>query len=50
MTQHTAEHRSARMNECFTNCFQCAAICVETINHCLSMGGRHASPEHIGLL
>lgn len=50
MSHHTAEHRSSEMNQCITNCFSCSAICVETINHCLSMGGEHANAEHIGLL
>jgi hypothetical protein len=42
---HTRE-----MQECIDNCTKCHAICVETITHCLGMGGRHAEPEHIGLL
>lgn len=50
MSHHTAEHRSSAMNQCITDCFDCAATCIETINHCLSMGGKHASPEHIGLM
>lgn len=50
MSHHTAEHRSAEMNQCITNCSECAAVCVETITHCLSMGGNHASPEHIALM
>src|SRR3546814_17505147 len=25
-------------------------LCLETINYCLSQGGQHAAPEHIGLL
>lgn len=50
MSHHTAEHRSNGMNQCITECFNCASICIETINHCLSMGGKHASPEHIGLM
>lgn len=50
MSRHTAEHRSSGMNECITACQQCATICIETINHCLSMGGAHAEPQHIGLM
>ena len=50
MTHHSAEHRSDAMNGCITDCFNCAAACVETINYCLGKGGRHAAPEHIGLL
>jgi hypothetical protein len=50
MSHHTAEHRSTEMNQCITNCFNCAAICIETISHCLQMGGAHAKPDHIGLM
>lgn len=38
------------MNDCIDHCTQCHAVCLETINHCLSQGGKHASPEHISLL
>src|SRR3546814_15273986 len=50
MTHHTAAHRSRAMNACIDNCTQCHATCLETINYCLSQGGQHAAPEHIGLL
>src|SRR3546814_5683909 len=50
MTHHTAAHRSQAMNACIDNCTQCHATCLETINYCLSQGGQHAAPEHIGLL
>ena len=38
------------MRNCIDNCLSCYAICLETANHCLSMGGEHASPEHIGIM
>jgi hypothetical protein len=41
---------SADMRECISNCTECHAICTETAQHCLGMGGAHAAPEHIGLL
>lgn len=41
---------SEEMQECISNCLDCHAVCTETISHCLSMGGEHASPEHIRLL
>src|SRR3546814_3627331 len=50
MTHHTAAHRSQAMNACIDNCTQSHAICLETINYCLSQGGQHAAPEHIRLL
>lgn len=50
MSHHTAAHRSAEMNDCIDHCTQCHATCLETINHCLSMGGKHADPQHIALM
>ncbi len=38
------------MRECITNCQQCAAVCLETMSHCLALGGKHAQAMHIGLL
>ncbi len=48
---HTASTRhSTEMEQCIDNCTQCHAICLETITHCLSKGGKHAAPDHIRLL
>jgi hypothetical protein len=41
---------TTEMRRCIENCVECHAICVETISHCLGIGGRHASEDHIGLL
>jgi hypothetical protein len=41
---------SQEMQDCISACMTCHAVCLETINHCLEMGGEHASPNHIGLL
>jgi hypothetical protein len=41
---------SQEMQDCISNCMTCHAICLETIHHCLQMGGEHASARHIGLL
>ncbi len=38
------------MRECIQMCLECERICTETITHCLTMGGEHASATHIGLL
>jgi uncharacterized protein YcnI len=46
---HTHQMTS-EMRECIQNCLNCYAICLETAHHCLTMGGKHADPEHIGLL
>jgi hypothetical protein len=41
---------SAEMRDCIQNCTDCRNICLETLAHCLHMGGKHADPAHIGLL
>ena len=50
MTHHSAEHRTSEMNTCIDSCMHCHAVCLETINYCLSMGGSHADARHITLL
>ncbi len=40
----------AGMQQCIQNCSDCHRICVETITHCLEMGGAHAAVDHITLL
>jgi hypothetical protein len=42
--------RGTGMDSCIASCDECAATCIDTIRHCLTMGGTHAMPEHIGLL
>ena len=37
----------AEMRECINNCTACHQICLQTIQHCLSMGGQHAAQGHI---
>jgi hypothetical protein len=41
---------SSEMQQCIENCQNCHAVCLETISHCLQMGGEHASASHIKLL
>lgn len=38
------------MEEDSIKMLECYKICTKTINHCLKMGGDHASAEHINLL
>jgi hypothetical protein len=38
------------MQQCIQECLDCHRVCVETISHCLHMGGPHASAAHIRLL
>jgi hypothetical protein len=38
------------MNKCIRLCQDCHALCIQTVEHCLTLGGRHAAPDHIRLL
>ena len=38
---------NAAMRSCIDECQSCHEVCVETLTHCLSMGGEHAEAEHI---
>jgi hypothetical protein len=46
---HSASAKAA-MDECIQNCLDCHSICLQTVAHCLSMGGMHADAHHIALL
>jgi hypothetical protein len=39
-----------QMRDCIRACVDCHSVCVQTVTHCLGMGGQHAAPEHIRLL
>lgn len=39
-----------QMQECIDRCQGCQEVCLESIGHCLDLGGTHAAPEHIRLL
>lgn len=41
---------NAQMQECIQNCQECHSICIETAQHCLHMGGKHAEAVHVRLL
>lgn len=45
-----AQERSHHMQQCIDDCLECHSICLETVTHCLQMGGKHAEPRHIRLL
>lgn len=44
------QQMSQEMQECITNCLNCHSVCLETIGHCLSMGGQHAVANHLKLM
>ena len=41
---------SDAMQECIDRCQSCQEICLQSVSHCLEMGGEHAAPEHIRML
>jgi hypothetical protein len=43
-------HQNASMQQCLETCQSCHNVCIETIEHCLAKGGKHADPEHIRTL
>lgn len=46
---HT-EQLTPEMRECIQNCTECTNACLETVQHCLTMGGKHAEASHIRML
>jgi hypothetical protein len=50
MAHRTTSHLSREMQECIDECLRCHAICLQTVSHCLELGGRHADPAHIGVM
>ncbi len=47
---HETEGMNAEMERCIQECLSCHSICTTTVNHCLGMGGEHASAQHITTL
>ena len=41
---------SADMQACIEACTRCHQVCLDTVTHCLEMGGRHADAAHIRML
>ncbi len=40
----------SKMKACIDSCRACEEACASSVAHCLGLGGRHASPEHVMLL
>jgi N-acetylglutamate synthase/N-acetylornithine aminotransferase len=43
-------HTNEEMSKCIQLCRDCNTMCTQTIAHCLKLGGRHATADHIRLL
>jgi hypothetical protein len=50
MAHHTGTPISTEMQQCIDECTRCHAICLQTVGHCLELGGKHADPAYIRLL
>lgn len=52
MSHHLSsiENVDQAMHDCIASCSDCHDICVAVVQHCLGMGGEHASQEHIRTL
>src|SRR5689334_3069499 len=35
------------IRRCIQDCLDCHRICLESVNHCLGLGGKHAEATHI---
>lgn len=47
---HHMNHQSQEMQQCIDNCLNCHSLCLQTVGHCLEMGGKHAEAAHILML
>lgn len=45
-----AQTMTDELRHCVQNCLDCYSICMETVQHCLKLGGKHAEQKHIGLM
>ena len=43
-------HSSEEMNRCIQLCQECHVSCIQMIGHCLRLGGRYATSDHLRLL
>jgi hypothetical protein len=39
-----------QMMNCISACQTCHGVCLETVQQCMKMGGKHAEPAHIRML
>jgi hypothetical protein len=48
---HTAERMITKeTQQCIDECLNCYSICLQTVQHCLELGGKHAEASHIRIL
>lgn len=49
-TTHAGTVSDTGMEKCAHLCHECQDACLRLVPHCLSLGGAHATPAHIGML
>src|SRR4051812_11316954 len=50
MTGTVQSQMSGQMQTCIENCQDCHTLCIQTAQYCLTLGGKHASADHIRVL
>ncbi len=50
MVQIMSAEMDPMIKQCIKDCIDCHSSCLETMRHCLHMGGKHAGPSHITLM
>lgn len=50
METSRGEQADDAMTECIAACNECNRICMQHVEHCLTLGGAHAEPGHISML
>ena len=50
MARTVIVEKSTEVEQCIDDCLDCHGICLESVDYCLKMGGRHAEHSHIRLL
>ncbi len=47
MAENVMSKMDPRMLAAINDSTHCANKCLETLNHCIHMGGKHANPDHL---
>jgi hypothetical protein len=50
MDTNQNEATDSGMARCIAACNECNRVCLQNIEHCLSLGSAHSEPEHISML
>lgn len=50
MDEALSQDADNAMAKCLAACNDCSRVCLQHIEHCLTLGGEHAAPAHITML